>query len=90
METKSQNGELERLTRKVRRLERLLGLVFAAGLLGTCVASMQPSPEIVRARKFSVIDEDGKTVAFFGADIDSTSSGIRRGRWPRRGRCCPG
>ena len=62
---------IESLETQVRTLKRMLfgvfGLVVVGGLLA--VTTLQSVPDVIQAKKFEVVNDEGKVVASFFANM---------------------
>ena len=72
--------ELNELRSQVRTLKRMLfgvfGLVVVGGLLAA--TSMQGVPDVVKAKKFQIVNDDGKPVVVLGADEHAGIVGVAK------------
>ena len=65
-------NEITELRNQVRTLKRIVygfGCLLVAGVV-VSATSLQTVPDVIQAKKFEVVNGDGKTVASIGADAE--------------------
>ena len=68
----STDTRIESLETQVRTLKRMLFGVFGVVVVGGLLAAtnLQSVPDVVRAKMFEVVNDEGKVVASIGADAE--------------------
>ena len=72
-------NELNELRNQVRTLKRVVygacGLMLVGGLLAA--TTLQSVPDVIRAKKFDVVSDEGKVVVQIRADADGGQLSVR-------------
>ena len=65
-------NEINELRNQIRTLKRVLYTLCGAGVLGGLLAATNPNsvPDVIQAKKFEVVNDEGKVVASLFADAD--------------------